>query len=286
MSLPMTIAMRAGRTLLLLLFAALGTILLVRLAPGYFSDIREMDAKYATTARAEMQSEANPDQSVNRIMMSVVKNWLRGDLGESRQYHVPVTELMGARLRVSALLLTEGILLGWLLAACAALPISSLRQGSVLWGLPFTVLLAIPSAAMATVCILSDTPGPVPVLALVIGAREFKFLRSLLEGAWRSPHLLQGRAQGMPARALICMHILPNIAGQLGALMTLSIVTALGALVPIEVIFTVPGIGQLGWSAVINRDMPVLVAVSFLMACVVGVAGSFSMRTPTLEAAG
>jgi peptide/nickel transport system permease protein len=136
---------------------------------------------------------------------------------------------------------------------------------------------------MATACILAEAGGPVLVLSLLIAAREFKFLRNLLEGAWRSPHLLQGRAQGLSPRALVRMHILPNIAPQLCALATLSIVTALGALVPIEVIFTVPGVGQLAWSAVMNRDLPVLVAISLLMASVVAFAGMLSTRTLTLE---
>jgi peptide/nickel transport system permease protein len=136
---------------------------------------------------------------------------------------------------------------------------------------------------MATACILAEAGGPVLVLSLLIAAREFKFLRNLLEGAWRSPHLLQGRTQGLSPRALVRMHILPNIAPQLCALATLSIVTALGALVPIEVIFTVPGVGQLAWSAVMNRDLPVLVAISLLMASVVAFAGMLSTRTLTLE---
>jgi peptide/nickel transport system permease protein len=182
-------------------------------------------------------------------------------------------------------LLARGIFLGWLLAACTALPISRLPQVGLLWGAPFTLLLSIPTAAMATACILSNAGGPVLVLSLLIAARDFKFLRSILHGAWRSPHLLQGRAQGLPAWALLRMHILPNVTPQLCALTTLSIVTALGAVVPIEVIFTVPGLGQLAWSAVMNRDLPVLVAVSLLMACVVGFAGMLSTRTVTLEAA-
>jgi peptide/nickel transport system permease protein len=64
----------------------------------------------------------------------------------------------------------------------------------------------------------------------------------------------------------------------------LSIVTALGAFVPIEVIFNVPGVGQLAWSAVMNRDLPVLVAISLLMASVIGVAGMLSNRDLKLEA--
>jgi len=282
LTLPMTIATRVGRTLLLVLFAGSGTILLVRFAPGFFSDAREMDAKFAQAARVEIS--ANEHQTLGGIALQEAGSWLKGDFGQSRQYNVPVSELLAGRVRVSALLLARGIFLGWLLAACAALPISCLRSGGLAWGLPFTVLLAVPAAAMATACILGDVGGPVLVLSLLIAAREFKFLRSLLEGAWHSPHLLQGRAWGMSTPALVRLHILPNLAPQLRALATLSIVTALGALVPIEVVFEVPGVGQLAWSAVMNRDLPVLVAVSFLMALVVGCAGLISTRDVGLEA--
>jgi peptide/nickel transport system permease protein len=269
--------------MLLVLVAAAGTILLVRFAPGFFSDAREMDAKYAEAARAEIQ--ANQQQTVYKIALEEVRGWFKGDFGESRQYSVPVAGLIADRAPVSAWLLAKGILLGWLLAACTALPISGLRNGRLLWSLPFTCLLAIPAAALATACILADVGGPVLVLSLLIAARDFKFLRSLLEGAWRSPHLLQARARGLSAPALVRMHILPNVAPQLCALATLSIVTALGALVPIEVIFTVPGVGQLAWSAVMNRDLPVLVAVTFLMASVVGFAGMLSRLDFRQEAA-
>jgi len=282
--LPMIIAARVGRTLLLMLFAAVGTILLVRFAPGFFSDLREMDARYAQAARAEIQSEDNPQETIVQVARHEFEGWIKGDFGESRQYHVPVAELIGARLKVSALLLAQGILRGWLLALCAALPVSGLRKGGYLWGAPFTLVLAIPTAAMATACILANAGGPILVLSLLIAAREFKFLRSLLAGAWRAPHLLQGRAQGLSPYALVRMHIAPNIVPQLCALTTLSIVTALGALVPIEAIFTVPGVGQLAWSAVINRDLPVLVAISLLMAFVVGLAGMLATRTLSLEA--
>ena len=112
MRLPMIILARVGRTLLLMLFAAAGTILLVRFAPGYFTDYREMDAKYAQAAQAEIQAEAVQQQPIGLIAMRMVKSWLKGDLGESRQYRVPVAELIGARLRVSALLLARGIFWG------------------------------------------------------------------------------------------------------------------------------------------------------------------------------
>lgn len=284
MNLLLKIAARAGRTLLLVLCAAGGTILLVRFAPGFFSDDREMDARYAQVARSEIGAEMDQQRSLRQIAIREVKGWAKGDFGESRQFHTPVADLVSARLRVSGLLLAQGLGFGWLLALSTALPVSCFRKGGFVLGLPFTILLSVPTAAMATACILAEAGGPVLVLSLLIAAREFKFLRALLDGAWRSPHLLQGRAQGLTWSSLVRVHILPSVAPQLWTLTTLSIVTALGALVPIEVIFNVPGVGQLAWSAVMNRDLPVLVSVSLLMACVVGFAGMLSNHDSTLEA--
>jgi peptide/nickel transport system permease protein len=277
-----TIALRVGRGLLLLLSAAAGTVLLVRCAPGFFADEREMDGRYADAAREHMETEIT-QESLAALAREQVRGWMHGSLGDSRQYEVPVASLLAGRMRTSALLLAEGVWWGWLLALCTALPVSAMKKGAMACGMPFTVLLAMPAAAMGTACMLANRGGPVLVLSLLIAAREFKFLRSLLESAWRSPHLLQGRAQGLTTRALVRRHILPNVLPQLCALTTLSIVTALGALVPIEVIFTVPGIGQLAWSAVMNRDLPVLVAVSIVMAAVVGCAGMVATREAALE---
>ena len=55
----------------------------------------------------------------------------------------------------------------------------------------------------------------------------------------------------------------------------MSAVVALSALVPVEVVFDVPGLGQLAWSAAMNRDLPVLVAMTALMAVCVGAVGLF-----------
>lgn len=285
MRLLITMAKRAARTALLMLFAAMGTILLVRCAPGFFSDLREMDARYGQAVRVEMQMEDDRRQSVGGIAVETMQRWLHGDLGQSRQYERPVVDLLAVRIPVSALLLGKGIVCGWFFAICAALPISGLRGNRILWGAPFTLLLSIPAAAMATACIVSEAGGPTLVLSVLIAAREFKFLQSMLAEAWRSQHLMLGRAQGMSLRALLRLHILPNVAWQLCSLATLSLVTALGALVPVEVIFSVPGVGQLAWEAVMNRDLPVLASISLLLGCAVGLAGLIATRPATLEVA-
>jgi ABC-type dipeptide/oligopeptide/nickel transport system permease component len=44
-------------------------------------------------------------------------------------------------------------------------------------------------------------------------------------------------------------------------------------MVPVEVIFSTPGIGQLAWNAAMNRDLPVLLAVTVMMAIAVTASG-------------
>jgi peptide/nickel transport system permease protein len=281
MRIALILLRKFGRCVVLLFLAAMGTVMLMRLAPGYFDDAREMDVKYARGARSEIGAEEGAQGSIGSSTVHIVSGFLHGNLGESRQYEIPVSDLIRPRLRVTTLLLARGVAYGWLLALCAALPLSTLHKGSTLFGAPFTILLAVPTGAMATFCLLSGGGGPVLVLTLVLAARDFKFVHQLLRSAWKAPHLLQARAGGTSPNRLILRHVMPNILPNLLALATLSLVTALSAIVPIEVIFDVPGVGQLAWAAAMNRDLPVLLAVTLLMATAVTLSGLVSNPAPS-----
>jgi peptide/nickel transport system permease protein len=179
----------------------------------------------------------------------------------------------------------RAIVFAWSLAVGASLLSNAGRNPSLLWQAPTTLLLAVPTSAIATICLLAGSGGPVLVMTLLLAARDFKFLDRLLRQAWRSPHLLQAKAQGLTTLHLVRAHILPNVASQLLALATLSIVTALSALVPVEVIFSVPGLGQLAWNAAMNRDLPVLLAVTMIMAIAVTCVGMASDRSADWQGA-
>jgi peptide/nickel transport system permease protein len=270
------LASSLARALALVLLVMIGSTLLVRLAPGYLSDAREMDARYGNTVRAQLAQEGAQSSSLPQMVAREMTTWLHGDAGRSRQFDVPVGSLIRPRIAVTGELLLRSLLLGWALALCAALVASTRRKSGVLWQAPAALLLAIPTAAMATLCLLSSSGGPVLVMALLIAARDFKFLSRALRQAWLEPHLLQARAQGIRTRRLLAVHVTPALAPQLAALAGLSLVTALSALVPVEVLFDVPGVGQLAWNAAMNRDLPVLLAVTLLMALAVTGSGMLS----------
>ena len=276
MKLVVELFKRFARTLAIVLLVVFGSTILVRFAPGYLSDVREMDPRYAEVARAELAGEAARSASIAQMLSNEIHAWARGSLGLSRQYEVPVLELILPRLAVTGNLLFRGIVFAWALALCTALISSATPRPRIVWQVPATLLLALPTAAMATLCLLAGGGGPVLVMTLLLAARDFKFLDRILRKTWHDPHLLQARAQGIATPRLLVAHILPSITQQIFALATLSIVTALSALVPIEVIFNVPGVGQLAWNAALNRDLPVLLAVTLIMAIAVSLAAMVS----------
>ena len=274
-------AARLLRIVSLIVFAALGTIALMRFAPGYFTDEREMDAAHAEGARASLKTEEHLQGSVLALTRDLVANWSRGNLGESKQYGVPVVELIKPRVAITAKLLASGIACGWATALMLAVPLSLRRRdvGEVAITLATCTLLAVPVGAMATACLLSEKGGALAVLTAILAVRDFKLLYKLLRQTRQAPHLLYARAQGIPSHRIACLHLLRPLMRELLAIAMISLVTALSACVPVEVIFDIPGLGQLAWAGAMNRDLPVLLGVTLLMATAVGLASTFTGST-------
>ena len=285
-SLAATVLFKTLRLASLILLTAIGTIALMRFAPGYFTDAREMDGQYADEARAELRTQQDREGSFSSEAKGFLVGWMHGDLGRSRHYDVPVVELVRPRAKATAKLLLCGIGCGWLLAFALALPFSARkgRSGEMLIAAPPAVLLAMPTGAMAMVCLLGGFGGPLVVLTVLIAARDFKFVYRLLRQTWTSPDLLYARAQGIRRSRVVGMYLLSTLRGEMLALAMMSLVFALSAVVPVEVIFDSPGLGQLAWAAAMNRDLPVLVSVMLMMAACIGIANLFNgNRAEVLE---
>lgn len=60
---------------------------------------------------------------------------------------------------VSGGLLLRGIALAWARAPCASLLSGAGRHPSLLWQVPGAILLAVPAAALATLCLLVNSGG-------------------------------------------------------------------------------------------------------------------------------
>ena len=277
-----TACLRLARVVSLVLIGGLGTILMMRFAPGYFTDAREMDGRYSGGAKTALAQQEHEQRDPVRLTASLLSGWTHGDIGRSRQYDVPVAELIRPRIALTAKLMFGGIACGWLIACALALPLSARRtsNGEALIAGPAALLLSIPIGAMATACVVANKGGALTVLATIIAVRDFKLVYRLLREARKAPALLFARAQGHSPIRIACIHLLRPLSGRLFALALLSFVTALSAIVPLEVIFDVPGLSHLAWSAAMNRDLPVLLDVTLLMAAAVGTASMLSEPAP------
>lgn len=265
---------RLGRMLSLVLLAALGSTLLLRYAPGYFTESRELDAAHAAGARMQLDTFERTQTSLPSLLRRELTDWAHGNLGYSRHYSIPVIDLVRQRAGVTAGLLLRGIGTGWCAAVLLALLLSARQtsRGEIALSGTTAILLAFPVGVLATLCLLLNKGGPVLVLGMLIATRDFKLLYRLLRASWRSPHILHARASGQDLFRIARVHLLPELSRELLAVAMMSVVVALSALVPVEVVFDIPGLGQLAWAAAINRDMPVLVAVTALLSGAIGFA--------------
>ena len=266
-----------GRVLSLVLLAALGSVVLMRYAPGYMADTRELDAGHAEQVRAQLRRLETDQATLPGLLRRQGNAWMHGNLGQSRHYDVPVADLMRERCAPTLRLLISGVALGWFLAVTSALPLSMGRRSrrDPLVMVATAILLAVPVGVLATFSLLLNTGGPALTLGLLVAVREFRLLYSLLVAGWRAPHLFQARAQGFSQWHSLRVHLLSTLRPELLNLLGMSAIVALSALVPIEVVFDVPGLGQLAWAAATNRDLPVLVATTALMAICVGAVSLF-----------
>jgi ABC-type dipeptide/oligopeptide/nickel transport system permease component len=55
------------------------------------------------------------------------------------------------------------------------------------------------------------------------------------------------------------------VAGELLALVGVTLALGLSAAIPLEVILDLPGVGQLAWKAALGRDLPLLVSLTLLI---------------------
>lgn len=111
----------------------------------------------------------------------------------------------------------------------------------------------------------------VPATMLALGgiAGQSRYVRASMLDTLREDYIRTAQAKGLPADAIFYRHALRNslrpvITGIGGLLPAL-----IGGAVIIETIFAYPGIGRLGYQAVLERDYPTLVALNFITAILV-----------------
>jgi peptide/nickel transport system permease protein len=264
----------------LLLTALLGGLLgatLVRFAPGFDVDERELDPRLSLQTLQAIRAQRAAHSNVFSYYAAYLSGITRGNFGVSLSLNRPVAELFIERLPVTLRTLGLGLLLGWLAGFLLAVP-GTLRPApayDVLAGSFIGVFLCVPSAVLALLLVYAGG-APAMAIALVIFPRVFRFVRNLLQQTGGLPHVLSARARGLTPARIFARHVLPLAAPSLFALLGVSVSLGLGASIPVEVICDSPGIGQLAWHAAMGRDLPLLIHLTLFITLVTLTANSFA----------
>ncbi|MGH9785066.1 MAG: ABC transporter permease [Terriglobia bacterium] len=224
------------------------------------------------------------------------------DFGRSYRDNRPVMDRIWERLPVTLQLNIISIFLIYLIAIPLGI-YSSTHQYSLADRVSTTVLFvlySLPSFWVATVLILFLGGGDYwhlfPITGIsALDAEQLPFFPWLLDRIWhlilpvfcltygglayvsrqmragmletiRQDYIRTARAKGLSENAVVFKHALRNSLIPIVTLLGFLLPAMLGGSVIIEYIFTIPGMGQLGFDAILSRDYPVVMAISTIAA--------------------
>lgn len=251
----------------LVLLSAFACACLVRYAPGALVDERELDQHASGETLAALREHKARERNVAVNFARYLRGLGHGDLGFSESNNSPVSALLADRAPRTLRDLGFGLSLAWLLGLGFAVAVARFPAA---WPLDLssatiaTLILSLPIALIAYLCLLADETSWL-VLAIVLAPKIFQYSRNILISAYSAPHVEMARSRGVSESTILGRHVLPSAGSQLGALAAASVSFAIGAVIPIEAICDVPGLGRLAWQAAMARDLPLLINLTMLV---------------------
>ncbi len=110
---------------------------------------------------------------------------------------------------------------------------------------------------------------PIAVLGLFQGASWTRYVRSAVLDVIRLDYVTTARAKGLAERVVVLKHVVRNALIPVVTLVALQMPAVFGGAIVTEQIFRIPGIGSLLIASILANDTPVVMAVTFVFACLV-----------------
>ncbi|HSH97483.1 MAG: ABC transporter permease [Methylophilaceae bacterium] len=242
----------------------------------------------------KLQHQLGLDKSIVEQYLNWIEPALKGDFGISIDSNLPVTTLIGIKLKNSLVLLFFVLAImvpsAFAIGVYLALHRDTALDRSVIGSLIF--FKAVPSFAIALglVMLLSTTVFNIfpavslfesgrsiftqlqfmvlPTLTLILSTMPYlvRLVRGSMIEVLESEFVTAARLRGVPEHQVIWRYAIPNaIIPAIQAIALMASVLLGGALV-VEVVFTYPGIGSALNSAVDIRDVPVIQAIVLFLA--------------------
>jgi peptide/nickel transport system permease protein len=279
--------------------------LLFRLLPGdplrkLFRDPRIPQETIDTIAKS-----FGLDQPVWVQYFLYLKNLVTGNLGISFSFRQPVWDILSERLFNTVLLMLTAniiaVILGVMLGIYASKnhgkiqDTASMGIGLLFWSMPtfwigmivvvmFTGVLPISGMVEAgrvyntTFEYIIDVSKhmilPVTTLALVILGQYAIIMRNALSTVMTEDYITTAKAKGFNRDTIYQKYAVPNAMLPLVTIIAVNIGFSVAGAIQAEIVFGWPGVGQLIYDSVINRDFPILQG-AFLIISFTVVAANF-----------
>ncbi|MFO1081273.1 MAG: ABC transporter permease [Reyranellaceae bacterium] len=288
------LARRTVAALVTLVLASVAVFAVVEVLPGDPALVM-----LGTDARPDTLAALRAQYGFDQPLLARYATWIGGllsfDLGRSHAYGTPVAQLIRDRLQVTLPL--AGLALGW--AALVAIPLGVLaawRHGRpadwTIMGLS-QVGLSVPNFWIGIVLVLAFAvtwqvfpaggfPGwqqplgalhalVLPALSLSLGeiAILSRVTRSAMLDTLREDYVRTARAKGASERRVLFGHALRNALVPVTTVAGLIAGFLVAGAVIIESVFRLPGIGQLVYDSINNRDLAVIKNVVLLFTVLV-----------------
>jgi peptide/nickel transport system permease protein len=284
-----------------LFFISIISFLVVYLAPGEPSQIDPLNPKFTPEDLVKYRQEFNLDKPLHIQYYLFYKNLFTGGL-KSWKDNQPVLGKIYERFKNSLLLFIVGTLITW----CLSFPVginAAIKRGSILdrssTFLAY-VLISIPSFFFAYILIIFVVQTfNVPVIGMqtfgmenavrlyrimdriwhlvipsVLGALGgiallSRYVRAQMLEVIHQDYIRTARAKGLSEDRVYYSHGFRNALLPFVTMFGLILPGLIGGSVIIESIFAWPGMGRMGYEAILARDYPIILTINFLAAVLV-----------------
>ncbi len=286
---------RLGAVLLVLVIVTFAVFAVTMILPGNAAVM--ILGEYGSPDQvAALERQLGLDRPWYTQYFAWVAGMLQGDLGTSLRLGMPVSKVVGDALWNSAVLAVTA-LVGVTIIAIPLGILAAVRRGTASdlgIGVLAYVGTAMPEFVTATVLLVllagpatglfpaggyvapwesmsgfwAHVALPAITLGLVMTAHISRQVRSEMSDVLSSDYIRAARLKGLHERRVIRRHALPNSMAPAVAVISLDVGYLLGGIIVVEEIFAWPGLGRTLIYALENRDLPVIQAVTLVLAMV------------------
>jgi peptide/nickel transport system permease protein len=234
--------------------------------------------------RDRLRQQLGLDQPVVVQYGRYMGKLLQGDLGRSYKRRTQVAAQIWARLPATLMLMAAAIAFELLIGLPAGL-YAARRRGSGADKAAMTLsFIGVSSPQFVTGLILFyvfaywlswlPTGGfgaahiilPAVTLGIAGGGWYSRMMRSSMVDVLRQDYIRTARAKGLSERSVVFVHAFRNAVLPIVAMIGLDVGIFMSGVVVVESVYGWPGIGQLMWQAIQDRDGPIILGVTLTAA--------------------